>query len=144
MNEYDIITGGYKKQFIEDILNGMTGFLDNKQLTELNKSLYHNTANLDFADNPSNHDLNYEKTNQILLDEFLKSKKTEGKSKNTIKYYQGSLKKFNEWTVKSFLEISSEDIKDYLIFYQQLNNCSKTTVNNMRIVLSSFFRFLTD
>ena len=144
MNEYDIITGGYKKQFIEDILEGMTGFLDNKQLAELNKSLYHNTANLDFADNPANHDLNYEKTNKILIEEFIKAKKTEGKSKATIRFYKGNLKKFNEWAIKSFLEITSEDIKDYLIFYQQLNNCSKVTVNNTRRVLSSFFRFLSD
>ena len=33
--QLSIITGEYKKQFIEDILTGMTGLLDNKQLSEL-------------------------------------------------------------------------------------------------------------
>ena len=78
MEAIKYISNGYKKQFIEDILSGMEGFLDNKQLSELNKSLYHNTVNLDFADNPKNHDLNYQKTNQILIEEFIKNKKIHG------------------------------------------------------------------
>ena len=144
MNELEIITGGYKKQFIEDILHGMEHFLDNNQLYELNKSLYHNTNNLDFADNPKNHDLNYEKNNEILINEFLKAKKTKGLTPSTLRAYEGGLKHFQKWTIKSFLEISSEDLKEYLTFYQQQNNCSKVTLNNTRRQLSSFFRFLTD
>ena len=75
MDEYTTITGEYKKQFINDVLTGMEHLLDNKQLSELNKSLYYNTANLDFADNPINHDLNYEKTNDILIEQYMKAKK---------------------------------------------------------------------
>lgn len=142
--EYQAITGEYKKQFIDDVLNGMQGFLDNKQLTELNKSLYRNTTNLDFADNPKNRDLNYQKTNKILIKEFLKTKKTQGLSINSLKLYEGTLKKFNEWCIKSFLEITSEDLREFLIFHQKLNNCSKATTDNIRRNLSSFFRYLTD
>ena len=39
MDTLNAITGGYKKQFIEDIIEGMTPFCDNNQLLELNKSL---------------------------------------------------------------------------------------------------------
>lgn len=144
MTELSTITSEYKKQFIEDILNGMTGFLDNKQLSELNKSLYHNTAKLDFADNPKNHDTNYQKTNQILIQEFIKAKKTKGLSKNTLRAYNYSLTALNNWAIKSYLEMTSEDLKEFFLFYESLNNCSKTTLNNMRRNLSSFFRFLTD
>ena len=49
MDSLNTITAPYKKQFIEDILNGMEHFLDNNQLSELNKSLYHNTNNLTFV-----------------------------------------------------------------------------------------------
>lgn len=144
MNDLNVITAPYKKQFIEDILNGMEHFLDNKQLSELNKSLYYNTNNLTFADNPSNHDLNYKKTNKILIKEFIKAKKVKGLTKNTLRAYEGGLKVLYKWCVKSFLEVTSEDLKDFLIFYQEQNNCGKTTLNNIRRYMSSFFRFLTD
>lgn len=144
MNEYQAITGEYKKQFIEDILTGMEHLLDNKQLSELNKSLYYNTNNLTFADNPENHDLNYDKTNKLLIKEFVKAKKTKGLSNQTLLAYTGALKVLQKWTIKSFLELTSEDLKEFLIFYQKQNDCGKTTLNNIRRNISSFFRFLTD
>lgn len=138
------ISGEYKKQFIEDILTGMEHLLDNKQLNELNKSLYYNTNNLNFADNPLNQDLNYEKTNQILIREFTKSKKTKGLSKYTLRAYEYSINVLNKWTIKSFLELTSEDLKEFFIFYQEQNNCGTITLNSVRRNISSFFRFLTD
>ena len=39
MEAYQAITSEYKRQFIDDILNGMETILDNSQLMELNKSL---------------------------------------------------------------------------------------------------------
>ena len=36
MDTLNAITGEYKKQFIEDIIEGMTPFSDNTQLLELN------------------------------------------------------------------------------------------------------------
>ena len=144
MDEYTTITGEYKKQFINDVLTGMEHLLDNKQLSELNKSLYYNTANLDFADNPINHDLNYEKTNDILIEQYMKAKKTKGLSPRTLQTYNYTLKTFKKWVIKSFLEITSEDLKEFFIFYESQNNCSKTSLNNTRRNLSSFFRFLTD
>ena len=144
MNELQTVTSGYRKQFIDDILQGMEHLLDNKQLYELNKSLYYNTNHLDFADNPQNYDINYEKTNEILVKEFIKSKKTKGLSEATIKAYTTTINTISRWTIKSFLELTSEDLKEFFIFYEEQNNCSKTTLNNIRRNLSSFFRFLTD
>ena len=108
------------------------------------KSLYYNTNHLDFADNPQNHDVNYEKTNELLIKEFLKSKKTKGLSEATISAYNTTINTLNKWTIKSFLELTSEDLKEFFIFYKEQNNCSNTTLNNVRRNLSSFFRFMTD
>ena len=144
MDGFQAITGEYKKAFIEDILTGMEHLLDNKQLSELNKSLYYNTNNLDFADNPQNHDINYEKTNEILIKEFLKAKKIKGLSNATITAYSYAINSLKEWSIKSFLELTSEDMKEFFIFYQLQNNCSNTTLNNIRRNISSLFRFLTD
>ena len=38
MDTLNAITGEYKKQLIEDIIEGMTPFSDNNQLLELNRS----------------------------------------------------------------------------------------------------------
>lgn len=36
-------------------------------------------------------------------------------------------------------QIATEDIRQYLIDYQKINNCGKVTIDNIRRNLSSFF-----
>ena len=138
MSEIDNITSVYKKQFIEDIIEGVSDICDNSQLMELNKSLNYHTANLIISENPNNVDLNFRKTNSLLIKDFIRSKKLKGLSQNTLSYYDSQLKRVSEWAVKSFIEFNSDDLKDYLRFYQSLRNCSKVSVNNTRRILSSF------
>lgn len=142
MDTLNAITGEYKKQFIEDIIEGMTPFSDNTQLLELNKSLNYHTNNLIISENPNNIDLNYQETNKILIKQFIKNKKLRGLSKKSLQYYESQLIKLSEWTIKSFIEMNSNDLKEYLIFFRELNNCSKVTLNNVRRILSSFWRWL--
>ena len=142
MDTLNAITGGYKKQFIEDIIEGMTPFCDNNQLLELNKSLNTHTNDLIISENPNNTDLNYQKTNKILIKQFIKNKKLKGLSKKSLQYYESQLIKLSEWTIKSFIEMNSNDLKEYLIFFRELNNCSKVTLNNVRRILSSFWMWL--
>ena len=142
MDTLNAITGEYKKQFIEDIIEGMTPFSDNTQLLELSRSLNNHTADLIISENPNNIDLNYQKTNKILIKQFIKNKKLRGLSKKSLQYYESQLIKLSEWTIKSFIEMNSNDLKEYLLFFRELNNCSKVTLNNVRRILSSFWRWL--
>ena len=142
MDTLNAITGEYKKQFIEDIIEGMTPFSDNIQLLELNKSLNTHTNNLIISENPNNIDLNYQETNKILIKQFIKNKKLRGLSKNSLQYYESQLIKLSKWTIKSFIEMNSNDLKEYLLFFRELNNCSKVTLNNVRRILSSFWSWL--
>lgn len=142
MNDVVKLTSGYKKQFIEDIIEGMTPLCDNTQLLELSRSLNYHTNDLIISENPNNVDLNYQETNKILIKQFIKNKKLKGLSKKTINYYENSLTKLSEWTTKSFIEMNSNDLREYLIFFRELNNCSKVTLNNVRRILSSFWRWL--
>ena len=142
MDALNAITGGYKKQFIEDIIEGMTPFSDNTQLLELNKSLNHHTNNLIISENPNNVDLNYQETNKILIKQFIKNKKLRGLSKKSLQYYESQLIKLSEWTIKSFIEMNSNDLKEYLLFFRELNDCSKVTLNNVRRILSSFWSWM--
>lgn len=142
MNGLEVVTNSYKKQFIEDIIEGVSDICDNSQLMELNKSLNYHTANLIISENPNNVDLNFRKTNSLLIKDFIRSKKLKGLSQNTLSYYDSQLKRVSEWAVKSFIEFNSDDLKDYLRFYQSLRNCSKVSVNNTRRILSSFWRWM--
>lgn len=142
MNEYTAITGEYKKQFIEEILNGMSPLLDNVQLRELNKILNYHTTQLDFGEGLIDTNLDYEVQNKKLLNQFIKSKKVEGLSDRTIHYYEGVLKKLENWTIKSFINLTHTDIREFLVFYQELNNASKISVDNTRRILSTFFGWL--
>lgn len=142
MDTLNAITGEYKKQFIEDIIEGMTPFSDNTQLLELSRSLNYHTNNLIISENPNNIDLNYQETNKILIKQFIKNKKLRGLSKKSLQYYESQLIKLSEWAIKSFIEMNSNDLKEYLLFFRELNNCSKVTLNNVRRILSSFWSWL--
>ena len=136
------ITTPYKKQFIDDIINGMEGLIDNNQALELNKSLNRHTTNLIISELPNNIDLDYESTNNRLLKNFIKTKKLKGLSFRTIEYYNSELTIFKDWLSKSFLEVTSDDFKEYLKHKKEKSNCSNVTLNNIRRILSSFYKYL--
>ena len=138
----DTIGAPYKKQFIEDILNGMSLTLDNSQLLELNRSLNQHTVNLTISENPDSADLNYEETNENLIKDFINSKKIKGLSSKSLKYYESQLRKLQEYAIKSFIEFTAEDLKEYLRFGKELNLWSKVTLNNVRRILSSFWKWM--
>lgn len=138
----DQITTPYKKQFIDDIINGMEGLIDNNQALELNKSLNKHTTNLIISELPNNIDLDYESTNNRLLKNFIKTKKLKGLSIKTIEYYNSQLTIFKDWLSKSFLEVTSDDFKEYLKHKKEKSNCSNVTLNNVRRILSSFYKYL--
>lgn len=142
VNELQAVTGIYKKQFIDDILGKMELMLDNGQLMELNKSLNTHTGNLIISENVGPLDLDYQKTNHKLIKNFIKSKKLKGLSPRTIAYYSDELHRLEEWSIKSFIEFKKEDIKEYLRYKQALYDCSNVTINNVRRVFSSFFKYL--
>lgn len=143
MTEYDTVFAEYKKRFIDDVLKSMDGLLNNYQLSELNKSLNKNTNNLNIKDNPD-YTLNYEFTNEELINKFIKEKELRGCSNRTTAYYNSSLNKLNEWSIKPLTEITTQDIRDYFKFHQQLNNCSNTTIDNIRRVFNSFYNYLIE
>lgn len=79
-----------------------------------------------------------------LLENFLESKKLEGCSLKTIHYYEMMINKLIEYIDKPFENITTEDIRFYLIDYRRNNRVSKVTVDNVRRVFSSFFSWLDE
>lgn len=78
------------------------------------------------------------------LNLFLEAKKIEGCSERTIQYYRVTIEKMLQKVTIPVRKITTEDMRDYLVRYQQINNCSKVTVDNVRRNISSFFFWLEE
>lgn len=83
-------------------------------------------------------------SNDNYLSMFLNAKKIEGCSERTLSYYKGTVEKLL-WSIdESIRKVTTDDIRGYLANYQCLNNCSKTTIDNVRRNISSFFTWLEE
>lgn len=143
MEEDAAIFAEYKKRFIDDVLKSMDGLLNNYQLSELNKSLNKHTNELNIKDNP-NYDIDYQSTNEELINNFIKEKELRGCSDRTTQYYRSTLHKLSEWSIKPLVELTTQDIRDYFKFHQELHKCSNRTIDNVRRVFSSFYNYLIE
>ncbi len=82
--------------------------------------------------------------NEEYLKMFLDAKKIEGCSERTIQYYGVTIEKLLSEIVDPVRKITTERIRKYLSDYQQINSCSKVTVDNVRRNISSFFSWLEE
>lgn len=85
---------------------------------------------------------NIPQNNNEAIDAFISSKKIEGCSSKTLKLYENIIVKSLDAINKHYYQISTEDVRDYISYYQDNRNVSKITIDNMRRVISSFFSWL--
>jgi site-specific recombinase XerD len=79
-----------------------------------------------------------------LLREFLLTKKIEGCSMATLRNYHLRIGKLITTSEKDVRDLNAKELRAWLYNYQETHNCSNRTLNNMRLILSSFYRFLED
>lgn len=114
-----------------EIETAIAPYLDNAQLQELRnilrgKILY----------------MQEDRTNDDALEAFISAKTIEGCSKKTLAYYKGTIKKFFELTALHYSKVTTGVLRQFLIDYQKINNCSMRNIDNLRRILSSFFNWL--
>ena len=78
------------------------------------------------------------------LKNFISSKNIEGCSSKTLDYYESTIGRMLEQIDKHILSIETDDIRSYLIQYQETRSVGKVTMDNIRRILSSFFNWLED
>lgn len=83
-------------------------------------------------------------TNDGYLEMFLSAKRIEGCSLRTLDYYEITIRKMFRSITEPIRKITTDDIRKYLSNYQGINNCSKTTIDNIRRNISSFFTWLEE
>lgn len=82
--------------------------------------------------------------NTDFLHLFLDAKRIEGCSARTIKYYKATIEGLLGAIKTPVRKITTEEIRKYLVDYQDKGGCSKATVDNIRRNLSSFFSWLEE
>ena len=122
-----------EEQLVE-IINEMAEVLNASQLKKLQEVLLKHLES----------DSRKEETtsNQEYLEMFLNAKKIEGCSDRTIDYYRVTVTRMFQDIKDPIRKITTEQIREYLVNYQGINNCVKTTVDNIRRNISSFSRGL--
>ena len=118
------------------VLNEMSEYLTVEQMKKLQEVIVKT-----FAENEAP---KTETSNDEFLKMFLDAKRIEGCSDRTIKYYRVTIEHLLKNVVSPIRKITTEMMRPYLVDYQKINNCGKTTVDNIRRNISSFFSWLEE
>ena len=131
-----------KENLIREIEQAMLPYLDNAQMKQLQNALNRVLWNkqITIAD-PSIVD---EPNDLTLMNLFLSSKKVEGCSDKTLRYYKATIEKMLTTLNVGVTHITTDNIRQYLARYEQESECSKANIDNIRRILSSFFSWLED
>ena len=82
--------------------------------------------------------------NNEIIKQFLTAKTIEGCSKRTELYYSKTLCFFEKNIKCNICTVDTNEIREYLINYQKINNCSNVTLDTIRRILSSFYGWLEE
>lgn len=118
------------------ILNEMADYLSIAQMKKLQEVLLKNLSNEEPAKEQVS---NYE-----YLKMFIDAKRIEGCSDRTLQYYKVTIEHLIDNVDVPIRKMVTDEIRSYLAEYQQRNNCSKVTVDNVRRNISSFFSWLEE
>ena len=140
---YHSLKNTMKQKFIHSVLQELSKVLDSQQLDFVENTLEQKLLDLDIIEQVTNEEL-VNQENEELLTAFLSAKKIEGCSAKTIKYYKSTIDHLFDEIGKTTAEITTNDIRSYLAYYQEQKQSSKVTIDNMRRIFSSFFSWLED
>jgi len=121
---------------VVSIINEMAEYLNVSQMKKLQEVLLKTFSENEVA--------KAEISNSEYLQLFLDAKKIEGCSERTLQYYRITIERLLDTITTPIRKVTTEEIRQYLVGYQKINNCSKVTVDNVRRNISSFFSWLEE
>lgn len=132
-----VLIGGISmEEKLVKILNEMAEYLSISQMKKLQEVLLKNMKEQE--------DSISEATNYDYLEMFIAAKKIEGCSDRTVAYYKVTVEHLLKCIDTPIRRITTDEIRSYLAKYQEKSGCSKTTVDNIRRNISSFFSWLEE
>lgn len=132
-----------KEQFLKSVQETVHGFLSQEQIALLGGVLSECMQGYELTRKETTGE-KCKRENGELLQAFLSAKKIEGCSDKTLHYYQSSVEKLFANVAKNVMNMTTNDIRNYLANCQQQRSLSKVTIDNLRRIFSSFFAWLED
>ena len=132
------ILGGFTNmnEKIATVLNEMSAYLSIEQMKKMQEVIVKTFSENELCrQNISNHEF---------LEMFLTAKQIEGCSERTTKYYRTTVNHLLNYLHEPIRKVTTETMRQYLVDYQKINNCGKTTIDNIRRNISSFFSWLEE
>lgn len=130
-----------KHEIITEVLQQMIPYLNNVQAKQLQQVLEHTMFQYEIIENTI---MQKDDDSQELINTFIAAKRIEGCSEKTLRYYQSTIDTMILRIGKSVRRIVTEDLRSYLTEYQNENQSSRVTIDNIRRILSSFFSWLEE
>ena len=119
-----------------NILNEMAEYLSVSQMKKLQEVLLKNLSDT------SAQKENIENGEYLKL--FLDAKRIEGCSERTLQYYKVTVDHMLKKISTPIRKMTTDEIRTYLVEYQQRGGCSKVTIDNIHRNISSFFSWLEE
>ena len=132
-----------KDKLLDNTIAKMSGSLTPTQLYELRKTLEQELSGYEIVVAPCQRERT-KQANKELLDSFISAKRIEGCSDKTLNYYRNTICAWLATVSMELRDVTTNDIRRYLSEFQAKNNSSKTTIDNIRRIFSSFFSWLED
>jgi integrase/recombinase XerD len=127
-----------KEQFVHHFMQGIMGIVSDNQAQRIEKVLIHELGKVEVVDPYRTYDQYRENDFEQLVDLFIKAKRVNGLSSQTLQMYQQSLEHLMKLTgLTCITDYTSEVIRKFL--ETKINETSTTTADNYRRVFSSFF-----
>lgn len=133
-----------KNQLISEIVRQMMPYLDNAQMEQLQNVLQHVLWNVRVSADEDGIQQPDKETNIELLEMFLSAKRVEGCSEKTLRYYETTIRRMFAAVDSHVTRMQTDDLRGYLSEYRQQSQCSKSNIDNIRRIMSSFFTWLED
>lgn len=125
-------------ELVQTILQRMSNALDEEQMGVLQSVL--TSCLQQYAEDQNRRII----PDDELISSFISAKRVEGCSEKTLNYYSSTLRNVFRAIQIPIRQISTNDIRVYLADYQGRGTVSKVTIDNIRLILSSFYSWLED
>lgn len=127
-----------KTLLIDNICTEVIGSLNETQINLLRRVLIKNLSTVSITNIQTENDTSSTK----YLECYLNAKKLEGCSEGTINCYKTVNSKMINTINKPLQDITTEDLRAYLSKYPAAHNAGNVTLENVRRIISCFFKWL--
>lgn len=131
-----------RKQLEQQLLNGLMPYIQDQNISDAAMKITIILSNYEISKAETELTVYEGDVNQEMLKRFLMAKIAGGRSLRTVQFYKQSVSKALETIGKPYTDITADDIRLYLAIRVQRDQVSKTTANNERRNLSSFYQWL--